>query len=358
MSASDGERPRVRLTFSSGGWVLLAAGVLSVLVAAFWLAPLFTRPRHRAVGDGRHVESYQFDTSTLLVPRQTLVASGLPKDGLPVLDHPRTITAAEADEITRKERGKFLVAGDVVVGVALGGEARAYPVRMLNWHEVVNDELGGRKIAVSYSPLGDAAVVFERTVGGEELTFGVSGLLSNSNTLVYDRRPGGTGESLWAPLQFRAVAGPAAGAVLVSAPCQLTRWDEWRERFPETTVLWPDPAFKTRYKSDPYSSYYGGDALRYPVDSLGADGVALKTPVVVLAAGAERRVLSVPAIAHRAGAAGVFRFEVGGREVALHIAGAPPRVFVEAEDGQPPPVVAHAFWFAWRSMNPQDRLGP
>jgi hypothetical protein len=353
-SNAKGPGRGVRLTFASGGWVLLLAGVLSLLAAGIWVGPVLLHPHSRAVGNGRTVDSYGFDLTTCLVSRTELVAAGIPKDGLPALNAPRTITPGEADALGAHEHGKFLVPGDVVIGVALAGEARAYPVRMLNWHEVVNDELGRTPIAVTYSPMGDAAVVLDRRVAGETLYFGVSGLLYNSNSLVYDRGREGRAESLWAPLQFRAVAGPAAaaGRTLTPVPCQLTRWDVWRARHPETTVLWPDPQFLPRYNSDPYSSDYGSDGLRFSVRPLPPAGaVPLKTPVVVLESGGRR-------VVFRAGPGGpagaVRRFTLDGRAIVLRSAGPPPTVFVEAEDGGAPPVIAHAFWFAWRAMHPED----
>jgi hypothetical protein len=231
---------------------------------------------------------------------------------------------------------------------------------MLNWHEVVNDRLGGRAIAVTYSPLGDAAVVLGRDVAGELLTFGVSGLLYNSNTLIYDRRPAGRAESLWAPLQFRAVAGPAAAAArtLTAVPFQLTSWDVWRAHHPGTTVLWPDPGFRERYGEDPYSSYYGGNALRFPVWPLPLQGPPRKTPVLVLGTGAEHIVMALPAVASRAAGRGFFDVRLGHRDIRLHASGTTPVVYVEALDGGEPPLIAHALWFAWAAMHPDDKVAP
>ena len=107
--------------------------------------------------------------------------------------------------------GRFLVPGDLVIGLSLHGEARAYPLEILALHEVCNDTLGGEPILVTYQPLCDSAVVFERRVDGHTREFGVSGLLYNSNLLMYDRHPEQPqDESLWSQLQFRALAGPAA----------------------------------------------------------------------------------------------------------------------------------------------------
>ncbi len=365
------------LTFGGAGWVLLLAGLIAVGLVVFWVVPIVRHPRARATGDGRRVESYGFDLAALRVPRAALVASGVPKDGLPALDAPEVFPGREIEAFNvaqKKARvGAYLYGPDDVIGVAVNGEARAYPVRILSWHEVANDVLGGVPIAVTYSPLGDAAVVFERPlVDGRPVTFGVTGLLYNSNTLVYDRAPGGTvgaggaagtadaaggtshKESLWAPLRLAAIAGPAAaaGATLTPVPCQLTRWDTWLARYPESTVLKPNPIYAKRYKKEPYRSYYGYDTLRFPtVPAPVEDGRPLKQPLVILSANGAVRPVAL-ADAAREASEGVYRTEVGGRAVRLLLRGDPPSAYVEAEDGGPPPVLAWVFRFAWETTRP------
>ena len=120
--------------------------------------------------------------------------------------------------INKAQRGKFLVPRDDVIGVVVNGQARAYPVRFMIWHEIVNDTLGGVPIAVTYNFLTDSVAVFERTIGDEVHTFGESGLVYRSNLVLYDRRPGQRGESLWSQMGERAIAGPASGTPLVRIP--------------------------------------------------------------------------------------------------------------------------------------------
>lgn len=353
-TSTPSAKPRTGL---GATWLLLGvAALISLGLVAFWIVPVVLHPRPRAHGDGRTVASYGFDLRGLAVPADLLVAGGVSKDGLPALTAPPVLAGREVEALRAGgSRGMFaggrplppkvLRPGDPVIGVVVEGEARAYPVRMLAWHEVVNDRVGGRDIAVTYSPLGDAAVVFDRRVGNEVLTFGVTGLLYNSNTLVYDRRDGGRGESLWSPLLGRAIAGPAVGATLEVLPAQLTQWQRWLERFPATTVLDPDPRWATRYKKEPYSSYFGSDQLRFPVRPLPPPGgPSLKAPAVLLAANGDERVVVLTEARSR-GTDGVFETTVGGRAVRLHIEGEPPRAFVEALDGGPLPVRAHAAWF-------------
>jgi hypothetical protein len=277
-------RPPKLFTFASGGWVLLAAILITVAGTIWNLAPLFDPKRERPRGDGRNPSSYGFDLGTTLVPREAIVSSGLVVDALPALADPESIPFRELAAGQTSGRGRYLVPSDKLVGVVLGGEARAYPLRVLVWHEVVNDVVGGVPIAVTYSPLSGGIAVFDRRVGGDTLTFGVSGLLYQSNLLIYDRKPGHVGESLWSQLQARAIAGPAAaaGSTLTVLPVALARWDEWSAAWPDTRVLAPLPDELDKYGRDVYGSYINSDELRFPVDPLPPPGArALKTQLFV-----------------------------------------------------------------------------
>ncbi|KAB1188271.1 MULTISPECIES: DUF3179 domain-containing protein [Haloferax] len=130
---------------------------------------------------------------------------------------------------------------DLVVGVELDGIARAYPLRILSWHEVVNDRFGDRPVLVTYCPLCQSGMVATRRVGGEEATFGVSGVLWNENLVMYDTAT----ESLWSQLLATAIRGPATETQLELLPSTVTTWGEWREAVSETTVLLPPPLSDT-----------------------------------------------------------------------------------------------------------------
>lgn len=268
------------LQFSSGGWVLVASVVLTLGALAWFLVPVWT-----GGGSPAPVElpDRGFTLQPTVLPEGALVASDLPRDGLMTLDAPETISAADADAINELERGKFLVSGDWVIGVQVGDASRAYPLRMMNWHEIVNDTLDGRAIAVTYSPLSGSARVFEREIGGTVREFGVSGLLYNSSLVFYDRTHPPGGESLWSQLQGRAVAGPAAGDPLRGVPCSLTTWGAWRHHAPETTVLRPVQSLKRLYKRNPYGAYLRTGQLKYPVDPMPPpEGLPAMTPVAIL----------------------------------------------------------------------------
>ena len=199
-------RPERLFTFRSGGWVLALAGVVT-LVGTLWnLAPLMDPKRLRPRGDGRTAASYGFDLTTTLVPKDKIVSCGMVTDALPSLTDPKAITLSELSGLETVGRGKYLVPSDKVIGVVVDGAARAYPLRVLVWHEVVNDTVSGVPIVVTYNPLSEGMAVFDRRVGGRTLAFGVSGLLYQSNLLMYDRAGTRPDESLWSQLQARAVS--------------------------------------------------------------------------------------------------------------------------------------------------------
>ncbi len=338
---------KVPAIIRSGWWVALAAAGLTLVVGAVLVAPLLDR----APGGSQEAD---FDLADTTVPRKNLVRA-MNRDGVRALVAPMMIDAAEVDRFNREERGKMLVPDDRVIGVEISGDARAYPLRLMRWHEVVNDVVGGEPIAVTYSPLCDSVAVFRRELDDIEVELGVSGLLFNSNTLLYDRRTGPPATPLWTQLDGRPVAGPAPGSRprLALRPASLTTWAAWRERFPATGVLAPLPEMKRPYKRDPYHSYFGSDLLRFPVDPLPpAEGLSLKDRLVIVTVDGEDAALPLPALATAAGARS-GSFEVTTNGLALLIRFDADLGVADVEPlGDPDRLTAvrYAFWFSWYAL--------
>jgi Protein of unknown function (DUF3179) len=210
------------------------------LVALLWLAA--------GVAAGQN----GFDLSNLTIRRDELVRGGPPRDGIPSIDQPRFIKASDVN---------FLRDGDRVLSVKLDNEVRAYPLRILNWHEIVNDQIGDRAIAVAYCPLAGAGIVFDRRVNGRKLSFGVSGLLYQSDLVMYDRET----ESLWPQIATRAVSGPLAGAELRWLPSEDVTWRAWREAHLNDKVLSTETGYARDYSGDAYASYQHSSETTFPV---------------------------------------------------------------------------------------------
>ncbi|MDX1453515.1 MAG: DUF3179 domain-containing protein [Oleiphilaceae bacterium] len=183
-----------------------------------------------------------FDLSQSLLPLHHIQHGGPPRDGIPAIDAPRFVSALEAD---------FLSDEDRVLGLHLNGESKAYPIAIMNWHEIVNDTVGERAVAVTFCPLCGTGMAFDAHVAGQKRTFGVSGLLYQSDVLLYDRQS----QSLWSQLMMQAISGPMAGQTLTLLPLRHTSWKDWRQAFPNTKVLSTETGVARDYQRDPYAGY-------------------------------------------------------------------------------------------------------
>lgn len=185
---------------------------------------------------------------------ENIVDGGVPQDGIPSIDDPEFLTAEDGDD--------SLSDGDPVFGVVRDGNAKAYPQHILVHHEIVNDELAGDPVAVTYCPLTGTAQGFER--GNVE--FGVSGQLLNSNLLMYDRDT----ESYWPQMVATGITDPLVGVTLQEFPVHWTTWERWQDAHPETLVLSEATGFARNYDRDPYGSYnplaghYADDDFVFP----------------------------------------------------------------------------------------------
>jgi len=329
-------------------WIIPSSLLLTFAAAVWTLGTVRAGTGRPVIGNGHEVASYGFDLANLTVARDLLVASGMPRDGVPVLDAPQFLTAAEVDRRNAERRGKLLVPDDRVVGLDLGGDARAYPIRLLQWHEIVNDTVGSVPVVVTYSPLCDSVVVASRELDGRTARFGHSGLLYQSNLVMYDRADAVPG--LWSQLMARAISGPDAGTPLSLLPFSVTTWSAWRARHPGTRVLAPLPRLAGEYKRDPYSSYFGSDILRFPVAPRPpSNRLRLKDRVVVATIGGRSRTFALPDLARAAGAQrGTVRTEVGDVPVEVTFDNQLGTASIASLDpAQPVDALRTAFWFAW-----------
>jgi len=242
-----------------------------------------------------------------------------------------TVTA-RGEHGTGGEEEVRLAADDPVVGVERDGEARAYPLRVLNWHEVVNDTLGG-PLLVTYCPLCGSAVVAERTVDGEPTVFGVSGLLWRNDLVMYDEAT----DSLWSQIVATAIRGSRTGERLTIVPSTLTTWDEWREANPETVVLRPPPESGTvvgevsrDYSRNPYVGY--DSSRRIGVGTDGFDDDRLHPKAVVLGITHEGTAKAYPL--ERVAEAGVVNDDVNGLPVVVVADGDTLVGYVREVDGE------------------------
>lgn len=172
-----------------------------------------------------------------------LLRGGPPKDGIPSINRPKFVSQDEA--------AQWLKEREPVIVVELNGEARAYPIQILIWHEMANDELGGTPILVTFCPLCYSAITFDRRVDGREYFFGVSGFLRHSDMIMFDRQT----ESLWQQFSGEAVVGELTGKRLKIIPSQLISFEQFREAYPGAVVLSKETGHSRRYGENPYAGY-------------------------------------------------------------------------------------------------------
>lgn len=336
------------LTFRGGGWVIVLAAVLVVLLLGWsLLGPLLGR---RPVGDGRTLESYGFDLSNLALASDELAPSGMPRGFLPSLDDPPHLRGSEITVYNERNRPKYLVTTDRVLGIVVDGQPHAWPLSILNVHEVVNDTVGGVPVVATYSPWCDSVSVFERTVAGEVRAFEVSGLLCDANLVFCDKpvadgppTPDGAapaGSSLFVQLDGVAVAGPLVGTRLARLPgACITTWADWLAAHPTTTVTERDPATIRRIKEISYARYFLSAKLEFAADPLPTDealaaaGQRLKSPMIAVATGEGWTLLDLEALVSEAGPDRVVEREVDGRRLRIHLPRGPAVGRVEAPDG-------------------------
>jgi len=275
-----------------------------------------------------------FDLAGASVPSRDIHRGGPPRDGIPAIFNPKFVSAASVNDLPADAR---------VLGVMNEGIAKAYPVRILVWHEIVNDWTQPSRLAVTYCPLCGSGMVFSVT----DEVFGVSGLLYNSDMLLYDR----DSESLWSQIGARAIAGPRTGDTLKQIPARHTTWGDWLKAHPETLVLSEDTGYKRmRYSNDlgPYRSYERKQRLLFPA---GKPDRRLRNKdwVLGIKLGAIARAYPIDALLGR----DTIKDQIGDIEVILHTSDND--VWLTDANG----VLLDAvkmYWFAWSAFNPATEI--
>ena len=317
---------------------------------------------------GGSVPLSEIDEATLLSLR----------DAIPPIDSPRYGPA---------EAGDWLAPNDLVIGyVASDGQAYGYPVKILNFHEIVNDELAGQQVLISYCPLCRSAVVYDRHADGRLLSFGNTSALYQSDLVMYDRET----LSYWFQVAGEAIVGELTGALLTPLPSLMTTWERWRDLHPDTLVLSRDTGFARNYLRDPFAGYQEdvnrGD-IPFPVTDAAEDdrldpgalvlgvefnGEARAYPIEELGDAAINETLggeSVVVLSREAGlAAAAFRPRAGGLDLTIDVRDG---LFLDRETGSEWSLAGHAaagelagaqleplpvrttFWFAYIAAFPE-----
>ncbi len=276
-----------------------------------------------------------FDLGDASIPADEILPGGPPRDGIPAIDDPVFLSASDAARYDPERR---------VLGVARNGTAKAYPIGILNWHEIVNDRFGADAIAVTFCPLCGTGMAFIATVDGQASEFGVSGLLYNSDVLLYDRNT----ESLWSQVMRQAVSGPQKGQRLEMVVTAHTTWGEWRSRHPDSLLLSEETGHFRNYARNPYAGYEKSRTVYFPVAEYGTQ-YHPKEQVLGVELNGEAKCYPFVELS-KAGAP--IEDSIGGEPVSVVFDPEHRTGRVLDQDGREVPTVI-AFWFAWAAFYPQ-----
>jgi len=183
------------------------------------------------------------DFSKTIIELSSLESGGPPRDGIPAIDHPRFISVEESSE--------WVADREPVIVLVVNEEARAYPLQIMIWHEIVNDTVGGVPVAITFCPLCYSAIAFDRRINDEVYDFGTSGLLRHSDLVMYDRQT----ESLWQQLSGEAIVGEMAGQKLKMIPAALIGFGQFKSEHPDAKVLSRVTGYSRDYGRNPYAGY-------------------------------------------------------------------------------------------------------
>lgn len=288
-----------------------------------------------------------------LVPLTEFRSGGPPKDGIPALDKPAFETAVSVRWLKNREP---------VIAVTVDGETRGYPLQIMTWHEIANDSIQGVPVAVTFCPLCNTAIVFDRRVDGKTLDFGVSGKLRNSDLVMFDRQT----ESWWQQFEGKALVGDLAGKKLVQLPARIVSWKEFRTTYPESRVLSRKTGHGRDYGRNPYTGY--DDIASPPWYGARNDGdkrLPPKERVVFLQVGSAAIAVPFSALAKKK----LVRTTAAGKKIVIRWRGGIASALDSEKiwngrdvgaaqvtvDGRPAPF-SEPFWFGVAAFRPDTRI--
>jgi len=278
-----------------------------------------------------------FDFSKHSIPLEEIHDGGPAKDGIPALYDPEFISASKVNYLKDRDR---------ILGLELNGETRAYPIKILNWHELVNDQVGDEAVLISYCPLCGTGMAFNAKVHGHRKLFGVSGKLYNSDVLFYDKQT----ESLWSQIKMQAVTGSFTGTTLQQIVLEHTTWRAWVEKHPDTKVLSIETGYFREYERSPYHTYENNNAIYFPVSH---EDKRLQRKDWVLGVNINAQTKAYPfKVLEKTNTP--FVDQVGGQEISIHYDSTNRSAWVEKGEEMIPST--QAYWFAWIAFHPDTKL--
>jgi len=277
-----------------------------------------------------------FSLTNSLIPTTEILGGGPAKDGIPAIDTPKFIPANDASHLSADSR---------VLGVRHNGISKAYPIGIMNWHEIVNDHFAKEAVSVTFCPLCGTGIAYITPANSSG--FGVSGLLYNSDVLLYDRKT----ESLWSQIRAQAISGPLVGQQLIRIPVKHTSWNDWRQQHPATLVLSEDTGFKRDYQRDPYSGYIDSEGIYFPVKHRDPR-YHPKARVIGIELDGHSKAYPFSALAKTNGR---INDKIGNHTINIHYNDEHQSGVIYDANGKELSTIT-AFWFAWYAFHPKTEV--
>lgn len=273
-----------------------------------------------------------------LIPLTDILSGGPPKDGIPSIDDPKFVGVNDAT---------FLAEDDLGLLLTVGNDTRFYSFRILNWHEIVNDTVGGKPVTITYCPLCATAVVYDRTISKGTSEFGVSGFLYQSNLLMYDRLT----DSLWSQATAQAVVGPLTGEKLKAVRSDVVQFSTVQKEHPTARILTTDTGERRDYSRDPYEGYERDSDTYFPVRKT---DTRLHAKDVVYGIVVDGKTKAYPLTTLQK--SGTLTDDVGGVRIeASYDTKTQAVTFHNAETGREI-IPLYGFWFSWVAQYPETEL--
>lgn len=322
--------------FNTLGFITL---FLSTTFAVFAQTSAVPAANFQSKDKGDSYYHQDFDWRNLSIPAHEILPGGPPKDGIPSIDAPQFVRPKEVN---------FLKDEDYVIGISQDSISKAYPLRILSYHEVVNDSIGEVPIIVTYSPLCNSGIVYEAKVEARYFTYGVSGKLYNNNTLLYDRQT----NSLWLQLSGQAVSGSCQGEQLKMMPSEVTTWGEWRKKHPNTEILSTNTGHCRDYEKMAYADYFMSKELMFPVRNRNRL-IPPKTKIIGLEI--DGKIKAYPLFVLPDSKTKIIQENIDGLTVQIHHDRSTESAHVTDLNGNMLPSVS-TYWFAWYAFHPETEL--
>ena len=280
-----------------------------------------------------------FDLSATTIPADKIFIGGPPRDGIPSIDKPEFLTADKAG---------YLKDDDRILGVYHSGEARAYPIRILNWHEIVNDKFKDKAVAITYCPLCGSGIVYNAEIKGKSYEFGVSGLLYNSDVLLYDRET----ETLWSQILSKAIGGKLVNTHLEILPSSHTSWKTWKKKHPNSLVLSTKTGYSRDYDRSPYGSYDKNTVTYFPVE-FKSKRYHPKERVLGITLNGKQKVYPFAELAKNS--VNTFTDSFENETLSIEFDSENRDGTIKNAKGEIVPSI-NTFWFAWYGFHPQSEI--